>query len=50
MERLAATLLLPGFSADGSEEGIRAQPPVFELSAAEVAGRPGRRCDTIISV
>lgn len=26
------------------------QPPVFELSAAEVAGRPGRRCDTIISV
>lgn len=26
------------------------QPPVFELSAAEVALRPGRWCDTIISV
>lgn len=38
-----------GFSVHGCEEGIWAELPVFELSAAEAAGRPGRRCDTIIS-
>lgn len=52
MERLAAQFCLRAFQPTAVKRGgdLSGATSFFELSAAEVAGRPGRRCDTIISV